>query len=356
MPPLLFNPVAHLPTFNPLALLRMAGAMTSHNFTLADTPDLTGRVAVVTGGSAGLGREFCAQLLLHGAAKIYVVARSESRFADARAEWSEKHGLSDSDLTRRVDFIRCDLTDVDAVQRAARVLLDRLDRLDILILNAALPLSADYQLSPQGVELQFAGNHLGHFVLTNLLLPLVEKTASEHGQARILTVSSSLHLACQELSLPLLTSPAPTKSPAALDSFWRYARSKLANILFTRELARRLDNMGLSNVYVNSFFPGNIPTDAWDSWKDLFGTLVGTAAKSVFQQVGHTPEEAAATAMYLAASPDVMSKGVKGKYFVPVSQEEETSTVANDKDLQKNLWYWSDNKVAETLGKGWQNA
>ncbi|OJD31709.1 short-chain dehydrogenase [Diplodia corticola] len=330
--------------------------MTSHAFSLADTPDLAGRVAVVTGGSAGIGRELCAQLLLHGAAKIYVLARSESRFADARVEWSEKHALSDSDLARRVDFIRCDLTDVDAVQRAARQLSQRLDRLDVLILNAALPPSADYQLSPQGVEIQFAGNHLGHFVLTNLLFPLVEKTASERGQARILTVSSSLHLACQELSLPLLTSPTPIKSPAALDSFWRYARSKLANILFTRELARRIDHVGLSNVYVNSFFPGNIPTDAWDSWKDLFGTLVGTTAKDVFQQAGHTHEDAAATGMYLATSPDVVSKGVKGKYFVPVSQEEETSTISYDKDLQKNLWYWSDSKVAETLGKGWQSA
>lgn len=132
---MLFNPVAHLPTFNPLALLRMAGAMTSHAFSLSETPDLAGRVVVVTGGSAGIGREFCAQLLLHGVAKIYVLARSESRFAEARAEWSQKHALADSDLAARVDFIRCDLTDVEAVQRAARSLSERLDRLDILILN-----------------------------------------------------------------------------------------------------------------------------------------------------------------------------------------------------------------------------
>ncbi|KAL1632967.1 hypothetical protein SLS56_003253 [Neofusicoccum ribis] len=352
---LIFNPVAHLPTLNPLALLRMTGAVTSRAFALQDVPDVTGKVAVITGGSAGIGREFCAQLLLHGAAHVYVLARSESRFSDAKAEWSAKHGLSEEDLARRAHFIRCDLTDVEAVQRSAQALLKQLTRLDILILNAALPLSADYQLSAQGVEVQFAGNHLGHFVLTNLLLPVVEKTASEHGDARIVTVSSSMHLACQEIDLSLLTSPTPVKSPPTLDVFWRYARSKLANILFARELARRLDKKGASNVYVNSFYPGNIPTEAMDAWKDLFGTLVGTVFKGAFDYIGHTPEDAAATAMYLATSPDITSKSVKGKYFVPIAVEERTSSVADDKDLSKNLWYWSDSKVAETLGKGWQN-
>lgn len=164
-----------------------------------------------------------------------------------------------------------------------------------------------------------------------------------------------MHLACQELDLSLLTSPTPTKSPAALDTFWRYARSKLANILFTRELARRLDKKGASNVFVNSFFPGNIPTEAMDSWKGMLGELAGTVGKEAFRYIGHTPEDAATTAMYLATSPEVASQGVRAKYFVPIAVEEKTSTVADDKDLSKNLWYWSDSKVAETLGKGWQN-
>lgn len=164
-----------------------------------------------------------------------------------------------------------------------------------------------------------------------------------------------MHLCCMELDLSLLTSPTPTKSPAILDTNWRYARSKLANILFARELAKRLDKKGASNVYVNSFYPGNIPTEAMDAWKDMIGNVGGSAFKTAFQYVGHTPEDAAATAMYLATSPDVVAKGIKGKYFVPIAQEEQPSLVAQDKDLQKNLWYWSDSKVAETLGKGWQN-
>lgn len=135
MSALIFNPVAHLPTLNPLALLRMTGGMTSRNFSLADVPDLSTKAALVTGGSAGIGREFCAQLLLHGVAKLYILARSESRYTDAKTEWSSKHGLSDDDLARRTVFIRCDLTDVDAVHQAALALSKQLDRLDILILN-----------------------------------------------------------------------------------------------------------------------------------------------------------------------------------------------------------------------------
>ncbi|KAH7053073.1 putative short chain dehydrogenase/reductase [Macrophomina phaseolina] len=333
----------------------MAGAITTRNFSLSDVPDVSGKVAVVTGGSAGIGREFCAQLLLHGVAKVYVLARSEARFSEAKAEWSRKHALSDDDLARRAEFIRCDLADVAAVHQCVQTLLKQLARLDILILNAALYLSPNYQLSAQGVESLFAANHLGHFVLTNLLLPLVEKTAAEHGDARILAVSSMMHMFCMELDLSLLTSPTPTKYPALLDTNWRYARSKLANVLFVRELAKRLDKKGVSNVYVNSFHPGNIPTDAFDAWKDMLGNAAGSAFKTVFQYTGQKPEDAATTAMYLATSPDIVSKGVKGKYFVPIAQEEKTSTVAEDKNLQKNLWYWSDSKVAETLGKGWQN-
>ncbi len=160
-------------------------------------------------------------------------------------------------------------------------------------------------------------------------------------------------MACQELDVSLVTSPTRIKSPASLDSCWRYARSKLANILFTRELAHRLDKKGVETVYVNCFFPGNIPTEAMDTWKQLFGPL-GGLLKGAFQFVGQSATDAATTAIYLAASPEVEEKNQKGKYFIPIATEDKTSTIAENKDLAKNLWYWTDSKVAQTLGKGWQ--
>lgn len=111
--------------------------------------------------------------------------------------------------------------------------------------------------------------------------------------------------------------------------------------------------MGADNVYVNTFFPGNIPTETMDTWKELFGPL-GTVAKGVFQFVGQSLSDAAASAVYLAASPEVVKKDHKGKYFIPIATEYEPSTLAQDQDLARNLWYWCDDKVTKTLGKGWE--
>lgn len=251
-------------------------------------------------------------------------------------------------------FRRCDLTDMEMVKQVGDQLVAELDRLDVLLNNAGMPNVPDYTLSKQGVETIFATNHLGHFVLTNILLPRLESTAARYGDARIVVTTSSFHLGCQEIDFASLTSPTRTKSPGALDSCYRYARSKLANILFTRELARRLRKKGVENVYVNCFFPGNIPTESMDSWKQLFGSLVGGAMKGVFQVVGQSESDAAATAIFLAASDDVKTRPLRGQYFIPIATEYKSSTVAEDKDLAKNLWYWSAHHVTAALGRGWE--
>lgn len=162
-------------------------------------------------------------------------------------------------------------------------------------------------------------------------------------------------MGCQELDLSLVTSPTPVKWPASIDSCWRYARSKLAVILFTRQLAKILQKKGVNNVYTNCFFPGNIPTEAMDTWKQLFGPL-GYLMKGTFWILGQSSTDAAASAIFLAASKDVVKRDLKGKYFIPIATEDKTSQIAEDMDLARNLWYWTDSKVAETLGKGWQEA
>lgn len=213
----------------------------------------------------------------------------------------------------------------------------------------------DYTLSPQGIENIFATNVLGHFILTQILLETIEESAEKYGDARIVITSSSFHVGCQELDFNLLRSPTLVKSPQALDSCWRYARSKLGSILFTRKLTQRLLDHGAMNVYANTFFPGNIPTDAMDAWKDLLGSIPGAAVKGVFDVMGQSPEDGAATAMYLAASREVKEKGLKGKYFIPIGKEAETTEVAKDSDLARNLWYWCDTQVTQVLGKGWED-
>lgn len=160
-------------------------------------------------------------------------------------------------------------------------------------------------------------------------------------------------MGCQELKFDLTMSPTRTKSPDAIDSMWRYARSKLGTILFCRELAHRLSKRGSDKVYANCFFPGNIPTGAMDTWKELFGTIGGGLMKGTFQILGQSLEDGAATAIYLATSPQVVEKDQKGMYFIPIATEDEVSQIAQDKDLAKNLYYWCADKFEKCLGKDW---
>lgn len=186
-----------------------------------------------------------------------------------------------------------------------------------------------------------------------MLLPVIEKTAAAHDDARIVNTSSGLHMACQELNLSLLTSPTRTKQPAAYDAVWRYGRSKLANILFTRELAVQLDERGAKGIYVNCFYPGNVPTEAMDSWKLLVGNLPGQLFKAVFQKVGQSLTDAAATGLYLGTSPKIAEGDKRGRYYVPIAIEEMTSKIARDKDLARRLWQWTDEQATKCLGESW---
>ncbi|KAG0647487.1 oxidoreductase [Hyphodiscus hymeniophilus] len=327
----------------------MSGLRTYRNFSLKDTPSLASKVAVVTGGSDGIGREIVAQLLLHDISKVYVLARKVEKFDKASIYWSSK-GI---DVEQRVEFVPCDLNDMRIVKKVGDELMGRLDRLDILINNAGLPPVRNNTLSPQGIEPIWSTNVVGPFILTNILLPKLESTATEYGNARIVMASSSLHMLCQELKFESLLEEKSEKHPQALDALWRYGRSKLGNILFTSELAKRLDKRGSDGVFANSFFPGNVPTEAVDTWKDLLGSIPGGVFKSIVQMVGQSSEDASATAIYLAASTEVESKGQRGKYFIPIATEDKTSKTAEDKDLAKNLWYWCDGQATKALGRGW---
>ncbi|KKZ59634.1 hypothetical protein EMCG_05392 [[Emmonsia] crescens] len=254
---------------------------------------------------------------------------------------------------QRTEFIHCDLGDMLQVKRAARDIRKRTDRLDILICNAdPLQHRQTPPLSPQPIESIFAANHVDHHILTILLLPLPHSTVTrfpDATSARIVFTISSLHQLCRELDLNLLmpSEEAATES-ACYDGIWHYGRSKLANILFTRELSRRLtegalrgvsatgvsaggngngsvdddDDEASKHIYVNSFFPGNIATDQMNIWKRYLGTVLGKAFKMFFSVAGQSARDAAATALYLAASEDIVEgDGVRGQYFVAIAKK-----------------------------------
>lgn len=204
----------------------------------------------------------------------------------------------------------------------------------------------EYKLSPQGIDWIFATNCVGHQVLVTLLLPLLKKTTSTApAGVRVVVTSSGLHSVCRKLDLDLLTSPSRVKWPPVLDSVWRYGRSKLGNILFAKELSRRLlqedRDPASKHIYVNSFFPGNIVTEQWRSWNTHFGSVVGFFVRMLGSLFGQSPQDGAATALYLAASDEVREQNSRGRYFIPIAKPCNPSPLGMDMELGRNLWVCS---------------
>lgn len=176
-----------------------------------------------------------------------------------------------------------------------------------------------------------------------LLLPLLKKAVvtTNNGDARVIVTSSSLHLVCRKLNLDLLTSSSSVKWPALYDAVWRYARSKLGNILFTKELNRHLlqdRDPASKHIYVNSYFPGNIVTDQWLAWSAYVGKPIGSIIGKLGSMFGQSLEDGAATAMYLAASKDVRDKNYRGLYFIPIAAPCEPSSLGRDMKLARDVW------------------
>jgi NAD(P)-dependent dehydrogenase (short-subunit alcohol dehydrogenase family) len=268
---------------------------------------MQGQVCVVTGATSGIGKAAAAALARQGA-EIIVVGRDPGR-AEATAAAIQADGAPPP----KVEI--ADLARLDQVRALAGRLNQTLDRIDVLINNAGLVLN-ERQVTPDGYEHVFAVNHLAPFLLTNLLRPKLTASAP----ARVITVSSDAHTAARlDLDDPNLEHGW---------SSWRsYSNSKLANILFTRELARRLDGTG---VTANCLHPGVVRTGFGRDARPLM--RVGITIAKPFML---SPERGADTIVYLASSPDVAAK--TGGYYVK-RQLREPSAAARDDGLARRLW------------------
>jgi NAD(P)-dependent dehydrogenase (short-subunit alcohol dehydrogenase family) len=272
---------------------------------------MQGQVCVVTGATSGIGKAAAAALAQQGA-EIIVVGRDP-----ARAEATAAAIQADGAPPPKVEI--ADLARLDQVRALAGRLDQTLDRIDVLINNAGLVLN-ERQVTPDGYEHVFAVNHLAPFLLTNLLRPKLGASAP----ARVITVSSDAHTAARlDLDDPNLEHGW---------SSWRsYSNSKLANILFTRELARRLDGTG---VTANCLHPGVVRTGFGRDARPLM--RVGITIARPFML---SPERGADTIVYLASSPDVAAK--TGGYYVK-REPREPSAAARDDGLARGLWETSE--------------
>jgi NAD(P)-dependent dehydrogenase (short-subunit alcohol dehydrogenase family) len=270
------------------------------------------KICLITGATSGIGQATATALAKMGSTVI-VAGRDEERCQKTVAH------IQRSTQNFHVDYLLADLSVQDQVRQLAADFKSRYKRLDVLVNNAAA-IFLRRQVSANGIEMTFAVNHLAYFLLTNLLLDTLKASAP----ARIINVASNSHRG-EHLDFDNLELKRGYWAGAA------YGRSKLANLYFTYELARRLEGTG---VTVNAMHPGFVATNmaANNGWLvRLFLPLVHR--KSL------TPEQGASTAVYLASSPDV--EGVTGKYFVR-EREVASDPVSYDESAARRLWQVSE--------------
>jgi retinol dehydrogenase-14 len=280
---------------------------------------MSGKTVLITGGTGGIGRATAEALAARGA-EVGIVGRHETRTRDAAAEIARDTGNS------AVHAFPADMSSQAEVRRLADSVLDAFPRLDVLVNNVGA-FWGTRQVTADGLERTFAVNHLAPFLLTNLLLDRLKQSAP----SRIVTVSSGAEsmgrLAFDDL-----------QATRKYDSHAAYNQSKLANVVFTYELARRLDG---TNVTANTLRPGVVRTsfsagELSRPWKAML-TVMWPFMKS--------PARGALTPVYLASSPEV--EGVTGTFFAG-TKPVRSNKISYDRGTQERLWRVSSELVGLT--------
>ncbi|CAG8701136.1 367_t:CDS:2 [Cetraspora pellucida] len=269
------------------------------HFTFDKIPDLTGKVAVVTGGNNGIGYITCRELAKKNA-HVFILGRNVEKGQVAVEKIKSETG------NQKVEFLKLDLKSLKSVKEFSFVTI----RI--------------------GIQEEFGVNHVGHFLLTKLLLEKIKASQP----ARIVNLSSHAHRFATEGGILFDKLNDPSQEASS-----RYQQSKLANILFTNELNKRY--LKGIQVYANSVHPGVVSTDMLNR-NDL-------TIPDIFFEYSISPDDGAITTLYCATSPEIEEKNYRSKYFEPFGNESEKSTYAQDENLAKRLWEYTEDLINEKL-------
>ena len=257
-------------------------------------------------------------------AEVIIVGRDETKTRRVSGDLKALSGSS------KIDTLVADLSSMDEIRRVANEFRAKYDRLDVLLNNAGAVFSS-YQQSVDGYEMTFALNHISYYLLTHLLLDNLKRTADAQGEARIINVSSSAH---RNATLRL----DGLRDESGFSFMNSYGASKLMNVQFTYELARRLAD---TTVAVNAVHPGFVDTGFGHDLGGIWSILCKTLQKLV----AISPQKGAETLVYLASSTEVA--GISGKYWNE-KQQKRSSDNSYDRKQQQRLWAFS----AEATGIG----
>jgi len=281
------------------------------------TSEMAGKVCVVTGANSGMGKIIATQLA-NKSATLIMVCRVKEKPNVALQEIVAKT------KNPHIDLMVTDLSSQQEVRELAQKIKEKYPVIDVLINNAGC-MSFGYKETPQGIETTLATNHLAPFLLTNLLLDNLKASKS----ARIINISS-------QASKTAAINFEDINLKNEYTTFKAYAQSKLANILFTYELARILSDH--KNITVNCVHPGIVPHTKLGQGSNLFANYIASIPPSLIL----TPEQGAQTTLWLACAKEL--ENITGKYFYNNTQIE-SSPLSYDKEIAKKLWELSEKLV-----------
>ncbi|KAJ3407473.1 hypothetical protein CcCBS67573_g00587 [Chytriomyces confervae] len=303
-----------------------------HSFSAASIPDLTGRVFVVTGGNTGIGYETCLQLAKKNAT-IVMASRSEERAAGAIEKIKASTGND------KIEFLKLVLNDLNQVSSAAKELTARHTKIDVLVNNAGI-MASPFALSVDGIEDQFATNHVGHFLFTREVLPAL----LQGDQPRIVNLSSSAHTFAPK---PEGIRFQSINVEGSMGTWERYGQSKLSNILFSKKLNKLYGD----KIIVNSVHPGVVDTELMRGPAATYGTWVRPFLGMFKALATISPQDGALTQLFCATSPIIQEKGLKDRFFEPtasdVTDTSKLSAFGKDDALADKLWEFTEALLKE---------
>jgi len=325
--------------------------VTPDRYSYEQIPDLSGKVAIVTGANSGIGYATSLALAAHGC-HVFMGCRSETKYSEAATRIQEEIRLKYPNAPKQVkiELLQLDMKDLSKVKASAEEFLRRDLPLHILVNNSGIG-GIPYGVSADGIEEIFAVNHLGPFAFTLALLDKLK----ESQPSRVVTVSSILYV--DSTSSGINFKAIINEGAKDMEPIQRYSRSKFANVLFTKALARRLSK---DNVYCNVLHPGVVRTEMTrdkrgdkdyvpDPNLDFVSRLKGAGRTTFFKALGMAPERGALTQLYCATSPEIEEKNIRGKFFIPIANELPTYGAADDEEKQEELWKFSEDIISQKL-------